>query len=114
MLWIEAYLSEHPDTVILDPLDRVAKCINRITTLEVLEGYDIRSNGGLAYLWLFSSIRDLLDSACRVEKQPAPFFHACGDAKPRTHMRKKKQYVKRKKLTLVTPTLHTQIVSDVT
>ncbi|CAM9823048.1 unnamed protein product [Pylaiella littoralis] len=37
MLWIEAYLSEHPDTVILDPLDRVAKCINRITTLEVLE-----------------------------------------------------------------------------
>lgn len=40
--WIEAYLSEYPGTVILDPVDKVANCINRITTLEVQKGYIYR------------------------------------------------------------------------
>lgn len=33
--WIEAYLAGNPGTVIVDPVDRVANCINRVTTLEV-------------------------------------------------------------------------------
>ena len=33
--WIEAYLSGHPKTVVVDPIDNVASVINRVTTLEV-------------------------------------------------------------------------------
>lgn len=33
--WIEAYLDGNPGTVIVDAIDRVANCINRVTTLEV-------------------------------------------------------------------------------
>lgn len=32
--WIEAYLDRNPKTAILDPIDRVSNCINRVTTLK--------------------------------------------------------------------------------
>ncbi|CAM9452913.1 unnamed protein product [Ectocarpus sp. 4 AP-2014] len=32
--WIEAYLDLNPETAILDPIDRVSNCINRVTTLK--------------------------------------------------------------------------------
>ncbi|CAM9580649.1 unnamed protein product [Ectocarpus fasciculatus] len=35
--WIEAYLDRNPKTAILDPIDRVSNCINRVTTLKLLE-----------------------------------------------------------------------------
>eukprot|EP00903_Cladosiphon_okamuranus_P011547 g10870.t2 len=45
--WIEAYLAGHPGTAIVDPVDRVANCINRVTTLELLkEAYRLHGPEG--------------------------------------------------------------------
>lgn len=45
--WIEAYLAGHPETVIVDPIDKVASVINRVTTLELLtEAYQKHGAAG--------------------------------------------------------------------